>query len=82
MSPTQQPAQVAGEHAAAGWQTPALHDSFALQAAHTAPPLPHAAGVPESTHWFPTQQPGQVAALQVTGVWHVRSFGWPTAAQV
>lgn len=74
-APMQHPAQFAGPQFGAGTQTPALHASFAPQPLQTSPPLPHAAGVVATTQLLPTQQPGQLPALHVTGVWHVRSFG-------
>jgi len=71
--PMQQPAQLPGPQFGGGVQTPALHDSFGPHATHALPPAPQAAGVVATTQLLPTQQPGHVAALHVTGVWHVRS---------
>jgi hypothetical protein len=76
-APTQQPAQLPGPQFAWGVQMPLLHDSFIAHALQAWPPFPHAAGVVAITQSLPTQQPAQLPALHVTGVWHVRSFGWP-----
>jgi hypothetical protein len=35
-----------------------------------------------TTQLLPTQHPGQLPALHVTGVWQVRSFGWPGGIHV
>src|SRR4051812_24146730 len=78
-APMQQPGQFAGPQLGAGTQMPFVHASFMPQPLQTSPPLPHAAGVVATTQLLPTQQPGQFAALHVTGVWHVRSLGWPIA---
>jgi hypothetical protein len=83
MLPTQHPAaQFAALQPAAGVHTPLVHVSFIAQPLQTSPPFPHAAGVVATTQLLPTQQPGQFAALQVTGVWHVRSFGCPCGTHV
>ena len=64
----QQPAaQLAALQPTAGVQTPALHVSLTWQPLQTSPPLPQAAGVVATTQLLPTQQPGQFAALHVTG---------------
>jgi hypothetical protein len=81
-APMQHPAQFAGPQLGAGAHTPALHASLAPQPLQTSPPLPQAAGVVATTQLLPTQQPGQFPALQVTGVWHERSLGWPCGAQM
>ena len=81
-APMQQPAQFAGLQPGCGVHTPAVQVSFGLQLKQAAPPLPHSAGVVATTQLLPTQQPGQVAALHVTGVWQVPAFGWPGWMQV
>jgi hypothetical protein len=63
-------------------QTPNEQVSFAPQPLQISPPFPHAAGVVATTQLLPTQQPGQLAALQVTGTWHVRSSGCPVGTHV
>ena len=74
-APLQQPAQLAGQQPGCGVHTPAVQASLGAQLWQTAPPFPHAAGVVATTQLLPTQHPGQLAALQVTGVWQVRSLG-------
>jgi hypothetical protein len=79
----QHPAQFAALQPTVGVQVPALHVSLTPQPLQTSPPLPHAAGVVATTHWLPTQHPGQFAGPQVTGVSHVRPAPqtWPVAVQ-
>lgn len=80
--PTQQPAHVTLSHVPDGTHTPLVHVSFTPQATQATPLLPHAVGVAGLMQLVPEQQPfGQLPGLQV-GVWHVRSFGSPSGAQV
>jgi hypothetical protein len=81
MSPMQQPAQLAALQPTTGVHTPASHVSFRPHAVHALPPEPHAPGLVAMTHVLPEQQPGQFFGPHVTGVWQVRSFGWPRGAQ-
>jgi hypothetical protein len=67
-APMQQPGQFAGPQFGAGTHTPLVQASFIKQPLQTWPPLPQAAGVVATTQLLPTQQPGQLPALQVAGV--------------
>lgn len=83
MSPTQQPVgQVAALHSLPPTQLPSGSQAWlGPHVLHAWPFAPHASGVVETTHWLPTQQPGQFAGPHVGRGWQVRAFGWPSCAQ-